>query len=95
MTQTGSSSALFTHTLRRTRVHKSSIIEPDIGVVEKARNANYSLVDGDAMNFRDEEQPRTWDDMANDFVLDMKNKMIKKWVKETHAAKVQTERKMR
>lgn len=33
--------------------------------------------------------------MANDFVLDMKNKMIKKWVKETHAAKVQTERKMR
>ena len=29
------------------------------------------------MNFRDEEALRTWDDMANDFVLDMKNKMIK------------------
>ena len=40
------------------------------------------------MNFRDDEMLRTWDDMANDFVLDMKNKMIKKWVKETHAAKV-------
>ena len=56
VTQTGSSSVLFTQTaLRRNRVHKSSVIEPDIKVVEKARNANYSLVDGDAINFRDEE----------------------------------------
>ena len=47
---------LFTQTaLRRNRVSRASIIEPDIGVVERARNANYSLVDGDAMNFRDEE----------------------------------------
>ena len=63
--------------------------------MDKARNADTTLVDGNGMNFRDDEDGMTWQELANDFVLDMRNKRIKYWVKQTHAAKVETERKMR
>ena len=63
--------------------------------MDKARNADTTLVDGNGMNFRDDEDGMTWQELANDFVLDMRNKRIKYWVKQTHEAKVETERKMR
>lgn len=51
-------------------------IEPDIEIVDRARNADTALVDGDCMTFRSEEDPMNWDDIAKDFVLEMKNKRI-------------------
>ena len=91
-TWTGSS---FFGDRRGHRTSKAAVIAPKIEIVDKAWNADTTLVDGNAIDFRDETDGMTWQDLANNFVLDMHNKQIKHWVKQTHAAKVQTERKMR
>ena len=52
--------------------------------MDRVRNADTTLVDGNGMNFREEEDGMNWQELANDFVLDMRNKRIKYWVKHTH-----------
>ena len=47
------------------------------------------------MQFRNDEVGMNWGELANDYVLDMTNKRIKYFLKNTHTAKVETERKMR
>ena len=95
-TQTGSSFLGGAAGIRRgLRTSKLAVIAPEIEIVNKARNTDTTLVDGNGMHFRDEDDGLTWRDVANDFVLDMQNKRIKYWVKQTHKAKVETERKMR
>jgi len=80
------------------RVHKilshqtPNVIAPDKDLVLRAFHADTSLFDG--MNF-DEEEHRNWGVIADDFVITMKNKRIKGFVTTVHAAKIETERKMR
>mgnify|MGYP000872109036 FL=1 len=65
---------------RNKRVFKKMAIAPDTEIVEKAWNENTALVDGDRMAFRDDEVGMNWGELANDYVLDMRNKRIKYWI---------------
>ena len=56
-TQTGSS---FLGRKRGQRTSKTAVIAPVIEIVEKARNADTTLVNGNGMDFRDENDGMTW-----------------------------------
>ena len=68
------------------------MIEPDTSIVKKAYDYDTSLVDG--MYFRDD-LSHNWGVISQDFVIGSGNKRIKEFLSIVHAAKIETERKMR
>lgn len=74
---------------------KTTVVNPDTSIVYNARNADTALIEGDCMDFDAEEAGTNWGTLSNDFVLNNSNKRITYWIKTTHEAKIETERKMR
>lgn len=68
------------------------VVEPDTNIVKRAYKYDTSLVDG--MNFKDDFS-HNWGVITQDFVIGNSNHRIKEFLSIVHAAKIETERKMR